>query len=236
MKGGKGLQVEYTIAGGPVRTLSVSTPMATVEIDGNKTKMGDIHIVNKGTSMLFAKMYTRGIPMMDQATTGSNFISMNVKYTDMDGKIIDPSSIAQGTDFVAEVEINNSNYGFDLKEMALTQIFPSGWEIRNTRMDLAESDEAESNYEDVAENYEEADENYYERRNETPIDKAEYIDFRDDRVLTYFDMRYRGKMTFKVILNAAYVGQFYLPTVYCEAMYDHDINASESGKWVKVVK
>ncbi|MFZ9955265.1 MAG: alpha-2-macroglobulin family protein [Flavobacteriales bacterium] len=236
MKGGKGLQVEYTVAGGPVRTLSVNTPMATVEIDGNKTKMGDIHIVNKGTSMLFAKMYTRGIPMMDQSTTGSNFITMDVKYTDMDGNTIDPSSIPQGTDFVAEVEINNSNYGFDLKEMALTQIFPSGWEIRNTRMDLAESDETESNYEEVAENYEEADENYYERRNETPIDKAEYIDFRDDRVLTYFDMRYRGKMTFKVVLNAAYVGQFYLPTVYCEAMYDHDINASESGRWVKVVK
>ena len=103
-------------------------------------------------------------------------------------------------------------------------------------MDLSESDETESNYEEVADSDDEAEDNYEARRNETPIDKAEYIDFRDDRVLTYFDMRYHGKMKFKVVLNAMYVGQFYLPTVYCEAMYDHDINASEGGKWVKVVK
>ena len=81
-----------------------------------------------------------------------------------------------------------------------------------------------------------AEDSYEDKRNETPIDKAEYINFRDDRVLTYFDMRYHGKMKFKVVLNAMYVGQFYLPTVYCEAMYDHDINASEGGKWVKVIK
>ncbi len=235
-KAGKGMNVEYTIAGGPVRTLSVSTPMATIEIDGNKIKGGEIHIVNKGSSLLFAKIYTRGIPLMDQATTGSNFISMNVTYTDMDGKVIDPSTIAQGTDFIAEVEISNDGYSSDLKEMALTQIFPSGWEIRNTRMDLAESDESENNYEEVADSYEEANDNYYEQREETPIDRADYIDFRDDRVLTYFDMRYHGKMKFKVMLNAAYVGQYYLPTVYCEAMYDHEINASEAGKWVKVIK
>jgi uncharacterized protein YfaS (alpha-2-macroglobulin family) len=210
--------------------------MATIEIDGNKIKGGEIHIVNKGSSLLFAKIYTRGIPLMDQATTGSNFISMNVTYTDMDGKVIDPSTIAQGTDFIAEVEISNDGYSSDLKEMALTQIFPSGWEIRNTRMDLAESDESENNYEEVADSYEEANDNYYEQREETPIDRADYIDFRDDRVLTYFDMRYHGKMKFKVMLNAAYVGQYYLPTVYCEAMYDHEINASQAGKWVKVIK
>lgn len=235
-KGAKGMQVEYTIAGGPVRTLSVNTPMAKVEIDGNKIKSGDIHVVNKGASMVFVKMYNRGIPLIGDETSSSNVISMKVNYTDMDGNTIDPTTIAQGTDFIAEVEISNDGYTSDLKEMALTQIFPSGWEIRNTRMDLSESDETESNYEEVADSDDEAEDNYEARRNETPIDKAEYIDFRDDRVLTYFDMRYHGKMKFKVVLNAMYVGQFYLPTVYCEAMYDHDINASEGGKWVKVIK
>ena len=38
-----------------------------------------------------------------------------------------------------------------------------------------------------------------------------------------------------MILNAAYLGRFYLPTVYCEAMYDNEINASQAGKWVEVV-
>jgi uncharacterized protein YfaS (alpha-2-macroglobulin family) len=43
-------------------------------------------------------------------------------------------------------------------------------------------------------------------------------------------------MTFRIVLNAAYVGRYYLPTVYCEAMYDNTINSRKPGKWVEVVK
>jgi len=38
-----------------------------------------------------------------------------------------------------------------------------------------------------------------------------------------------------ILLNASYVGRFYLPSVYCEAMYDNEINARKGGKWVEVV-
>jgi len=38
------------------------------------------------------------------------------------------------------------------------------------------------------------------------------------------------------LLNAAYAGEYYLPTVSCEAMYDNSISARKPGKWVKVVK
>jgi len=66
-------------------------------------------------------------------------------------------------------------------------------------------------------------------------DKSRYQDIRDDRVYTYFDIAKNKTKTYKVILNAAYLGRFYLPTVYCEAMYDNDINASKAGQWVEVV-
>jgi len=39
-----------------------------------------------------------------------------------------------------------------------------------------------------------------------------------------------------VLLNAAYLGRFYLPTVYCEAMYDNEIYSRKAGRWVEVVE
>lgn len=94
--------------------------------------------------------------------------------------------------------------------MALHQIFPSGWEIRNTRMDLVETNKI--------------------------ADVPTYQDIRDDRVYLYFDIDKNKTKRFRVLLNASYLGKFYLPTVYCEAMYDNEINAKKGGKWVEVVQ
>ena len=110
---------------------------------------------------------------------------------------------------MAQVEILHPGVRGEYKEMALTQIFPSGWEIHNTRMDAVS--------------------------NVHTADVPTYQDIRDDRVYTYFDIPRNGKKTYRVLLNAAYLGKFYLPTVYCEAMYDNEINSRKAGKWVSVV-
>ncbi|MFN8396504.1 MAG: hypothetical protein U0176_17905 [Bacteroidia bacterium] len=72
-------------------------------------------------------------------------------------------------------------------------------------------------------------------------------------MLTYFDLgspgqKYRypwayptrksepNQKTFRILLNASYLGKFYLPTVYVEAMYDNSISARIPGEWVTVVE
>jgi uncharacterized protein YfaS (alpha-2-macroglobulin family) len=95
--------------------------------------------------------------------------------------------------------------------MALTQIFPSGWEIHNSRLDENQNMSAKS-------------------------DLPTYQDIRDDRIYTYFDVLSGRSKTYKVVLNAAYVGRFYLPTTYTEAMYDNTISARIPGMWIDVVK
>ncbi|MBL4625926.1 MAG: hypothetical protein JKY42_12420 [Flavobacteriales bacterium] len=72
----------------------------------------------------------------------------------------------------------------------------------------------------------------------------EYQDIRDDRIYTYFDLsQYSGyhssrdhTKTFVVLLNAAYLGDYYLPAVLTESMYDNRVNAREKGQWTSVVK
>ena len=42
--------------------------------------------------------------------------------------------------------------------------------------------------------------------------------------------------TFTVLLNAAYLGNYYLPGVQVEAMYDDDYLVRTKGSWIEVVK
>ena len=136
---------------------------------------------------------------------------MDVHYTSMNGLDIDPKSITQGTDFIAVVTISNPGLRGEYRECALTQIFPSGWEIRNSNMMAGPID---------------------------PVAKSDYFDYRDirdDRALTYFWVSPNQSRTYRVQLHAAYTGHFYLPAVYCETMYDNAVNARKAGMWVDVV-
>jgi uncharacterized protein YfaS (alpha-2-macroglobulin family) len=145
----------------------------------------------------------------DQTAKAEN-LKMTVQYLDLNGQKIDPSRLAQGTDFVAQIKVTNpGSRGIRYEEMALTQVFPSGWEILNTRM---------TNIQRFANS-----------------SKVAYQDVRDDRVYSYFDIPRKSTQTYTIQLNAAYEGRFYLPTVYCEAMYDNTINARQPGKWIEVI-
>ena len=116
----------------------------------------------------------------------------------------------QGTDFVAKVTIKNPGKRGDYERMALTQIFPGGWEILNTRL--------------------------LEGEGSLQSSPSEYQDIRDDRVYTYFGIKENETLTYYVQLNAAYLGRYFLPGTYCAAMYDNSISAGMNGKWVEVVK
>ncbi|PBQ32680.1 hypothetical protein CNR22_13155 [Sphingobacteriaceae bacterium] len=175
--------------------------------DVDFAKTASVTIKNNGKSVLFAKVIVEGIPLTGDKSAYSKDLTMSIKYKDMKGKEIQPDKLIQGTEFTAEVFMSNPGTKGFLKEMALSQIFPSGWEIHNSRMDGTEG-----------------------------TNSARYQDIRDDRVYSYYDLAENTSKTFIIHLNATYLGRFYLPTVYSEAMYDNTISARVPGRWVEVVK
>jgi len=185
-------------------------PMAQKELQINESSSNNFMLSNNGKTVLFARLITEGIPAAGDQSSAENGLTLNVNYKSMEGKSIDVSALEQGTDFVAEVTIKNTGLRGDYKQLALTQVFASGWEIHNGRMDGTEQF--------------------------SDSDKPDYQDIRDDRVLSYFNLKANQSQTFRVLLNASYAGKFYLPTIYCEAMYDNTINARKPGKWVSVSK
>jgi alpha-2-macroglobulin len=205
----KELKFTYNLGKGDV---NAATKKAVSQIDmGLKGKSsGKVTVKNNGSGIIYARVTLQGIPETGDQTSASNNLSMNIRYLNMKGQEIDVTQLDQGTDFVAEVKITNPGILGNYQEMALTQIFPSGWEIHNTRMDGF--------------------------NNVHSADIPTYQNIRDDRVYSYFDINRNKTKTFRILLNAAYLGNFYLPTVSCEAMYDNKINARKPGKWVTVTK
>ena len=206
----RGMEFQYSVDGGSMQTKSSMKPFIQIDLDRNKTSAGKIKIQNEGGQVLYARLIMEGVPPLGQETAAANDLRISVTYKDMNGNVIDVSRLEQGSDFKAEVTVSHPGSRDHYREMALTQIFPSGWEIRNLRM---------------------------EGNGTTHMkDEPKYSDIRDDRVLQYFDLKRGDSKTYVVMLNAAYQGRYYLPAVSAEAMYDHTIHARETGQWVEVIK
>ena len=183
-------------------------PLWQWEIPREELSSGKVALRSESGQMLFARVVLDGIPQQGDNTAASDGLSIDVQYKDMAGNSLDPINIVQGTDFKAEVTVKNTGRKGDYEEIALSHIFPSGWEIHNNRLSGGKM----------------------------LGDKAEYQDIRDDRVYSFFDLEQGESKTFVVLLNASYQGKFYMPTAAVEAMYDKGIHAHTPGGWVNVVE
>ncbi|MBC7589265.1 MAG: hypothetical protein H7178_12995, partial [Chitinophagaceae bacterium] len=172
-----------------------------------------VQLKNNGSNVLYVRVINEGQPLSNQivpVNNNPNVLQVNVSYISSTGAAVDIAKLKQGRDFMAKVTIKNPGARGMYNEMALSQIFPSGWEILNTRL--------------------------YNSEGAFKSSPSEYMDIRDDRVYHYFDIRQNETLTYYVQLNAAYPGKYFWPGVYAEAMYDNTISGGVSGKWVEVVE
>ena len=198
------------VAGSATANINSSSTIAQ-QVVGWQNGKAVVKLTNKGSNVLYVRVINQGQPIGMQPiafNNNPNVLQLSVSYLNTNGSSIDVIKLKQGTDFVAKVVVSNPGTRGAYTQMALSQIFPSGWEILNTRMYNAEGAFQSS--------------------------KSDYMDIRDDRVYHYFNIASRETLTYYVQLNAAYLGKYYLPGVYCEAMYDNTISAGSGGKVVEV--
>ncbi|MBD0831125.1 alpha-2-macroglobulin family protein [Aestuariibaculum sediminum] len=207
--GGKSMQLEYTLNG---KTTPVSTNHAIAQRkliinEGNNL----LSFTNNLDNIVYVTLMNSGKLTLGEELTEQRGLNIGVNYKDLSGKTIDVKTLKQGQDFVAIVTVNNLK-DETINDIALTQIFPSGWEIVNTR---------------------------FTAFGDSTTSAARYTDIRDDRVNFYFDLDKQGKQSskrFSVLLNASYLGTYYLPGIQAEAMYDNDYFVRGKGQWVTVEK
>jgi uncharacterized protein YfaS (alpha-2-macroglobulin family) len=204
-------------------------PMIQREVKLMDDKANKAELVNKSKGELYARLLVRGIPAMGQETAAENGIRLEIAYKDMQGQDLNPDNMDQGSDFIAEFTVINPGSHGAMKQLALASVFPSGWEIRNTRMDPAmvqpQGKDAKTAGKSAATAATAA---------VNAASSFDYQDFRDDRVHTFFDLEAGGQKVFRFFLNAAYLGRYHMPQSQVEAMYDGSINARTKGGTVTV--
>lgn len=176
-------------------------------------KSGMIAVKNQGKGALSVDLITRTKLLSDTLPAISDNLRMDIRYANLNGTPISVNDIIQGTDFMAITSISNISGTSDYTNLALTHIIPSGWEIYNERMVAPETESVTADGSGKS------------------VSKYNYLDIRDDRVLTYFNLRRGETKVFTVRLQATYAGNFILPAVQCEAMYDVNVQArSKAGR------
>lgn len=206
--GGKALDVSY-IVNGKQKTINTKNAIAQRSIMVNNG-INEITFKNNKSNLVFVRVLNSGKLKLGEELPEQRGLVANVIYKDLKGNKINISELIQGQDFIASVSVTNQK-NFTVNDVALTQLFPSGWDIINTR---------------------------FTAFGNTTTSQADYTDIRDDRVSFYFNLG-TGKQkskTFNVMLNASYLGKYYLPGLQAEAMYDNDFLARTKGQWIEVVK
>ena len=204
--GSKGIDVTYTKDG---KSTQFTTGKTFIDRSvATQTGKNGITIKNNKNNTVYVRVLNSGILPVGKEQPYMSNLAAGVVFKNRKGEIINVTKIAQGTEFVAEVTIKNQR-NERVENVALSQILPSGFEIVNTRF---------TDYGDATNNV------------------ADYIDIRDDRTNFYFGLKANEVKTFRVLLNASYLGAYYLPGLQCEAMYDHSYLARTKGQWVEVVK
>jgi uncharacterized repeat protein (TIGR01451 family) len=165
-------------------------------------------IENKKGNVVYVTLIQKGkLPLGKELAERKN-LTISAKYTDSKGASLNIKKLRQGTEIIATVTVTNTSNDY-LDNIALTKIFPGGWEIVNTSFtELVGGAKGQ----------------------------ARYTDIRDDRVNFYFDLNRQKSKTFTVKLNASYLGTYYLPGTQVEAMYDASYYARNQGIWVEVIQ
>ena len=206
-KSSNGLQFIWTQQGQSHEVKSAKN-MFQETLSAKATK-GTVTVKNKGNGALYVVLTSQYLPDEHLTPATNRNIKLEVTYNHTGGSGATIPQVQKGTDLTAVIKVTNLSPSTDYTDVALTHIIPSGWEIYNERL--------------------------FSDNTTSTNDQFMHQDIRDDRILTYFDLPRNTTRTFRVRLQAAYGGDFVLPAILCEPMYNPDAYARTAAGRVKVI-
>lgn len=186
-------------------TVQTIKSLATRTISSQSGKNA-ITINNKSDNIVYINLYQEGKLPIGQEEVDRKNLYVSTIFLDAAEQSINVDRLHQGTEIIAQITVGNMS-DENINDLALTQIFPSGWEIINTSFTDFKGG---------------------------VTGQANFVDIRDNRVHFYLDLDKYSKKTFTVKLNASYLGRYYLPGTHVQAMYDKNFFAHGKGKWVEI--
>jgi len=203
---------------GKKKDFSFKNRPAKFVINSGFGKQIKVHIsADTSIKKVFSSLNWNGVPLRSTAEDESKNLSLRVAWYDEDGIKIKPSLLRQGTTFWARITVSPGQYTRRfLRNIALVQVIPAGWEIENTRLSGEDLPDWMGDWE---------------------LNREDFLDIRDDRVMWFFNLPGRSVgYDFVIKLNCITAGKFILPPTVTEAMYNDKYRARIKGYPVEVIK
>jgi len=133
-KTGAGKEMEYSLSQGSHKAETVHSNRQTVQALAFSDNQASFNLTNQGSATLFAIVTNQGTPAKEDRSERAKGLSLKIAYQDMEGRAIDIDRLKQGNDFFALVTVRNTS-NENATHLALTQLFPAGWEIVREKVD-----------------------------------------------------------------------------------------------------
>ncbi len=176
------------------------------EIGGKNLKLSI-----QGTGTCYYYWQASGIPVDANIPEKDNGVVIRRTYLTRDGKAINYQQIKQGDLIVAEIKMKALDK--QLENVIIADLLPGGLEIENPRLESH------------------ADVSWIQNENFYP----DYMDIRDDRLLLFVNLPEQREVTFYYAMRAVTVGNFVLPPIKGEAMYNPVYSSISSSGMIRVV-
>jgi len=163
-------------------------------------------VKNTGNKTLYGKATTRGIIPAGKETKIEKGLGLTVQYFNQNDIGIRPASLASGDSFSIRITVSNLTKN-KVDNVALSLPVPTTWEFANERIGAAEETEIATGY--------------------------DYRDIKDTDISTYFTLKPDEDKIFVFHATVAYNGNYYVPAVHAEAMYDADYQTVLPGQFIQ---
>jgi uncharacterized protein YfaS (alpha-2-macroglobulin family) len=150
----------------------------------------------------FFSVLTRGVPKDDAFKPSNAGLEIQREFLNRDGGALDLKGVQQGDLVVIRTKVRSTSG--PVQNVAIVNLLPSGLEVENPRLQSTEQLP------------------WVTDANLQP----EYMDLRDDRILLFADLPADTWQTFYTLVRAVAPGQFRLPPVQVEAMYNPALRAT----------
>jgi uncharacterized protein YfaS (alpha-2-macroglobulin family) len=198
-------KVNYAIEGLPKPVTTTHSSFESKIHSIGKASWGKaITIENRGSGDLYVTQNDRFVSDKIETPAEQSVIKITSTITKTGGSLANIAKL--GDDIFINVTVKNTTSA-QINDLALNTKMASGWELINPRI--------------------------YGTGQDQGINFT-YQDYRDDRVYTFFNLNPGESQTFSFRAKVAYIGDFFLPAITCEHMYDGSIVAKTASSRVVV--
>jgi uncharacterized protein YfaS (alpha-2-macroglobulin family) len=171
--------------------------------------------LSKAGGKIFMILSSEGVRENAKYRFGGEGLAIKRSYVDVSGEPLNLGSgaLKLGAVVYAQLSITNST-SERIQNIAFVDRFPAGWEIENPRLGRGDTSMSWIDKDKVW--------------------QADYMNLRDDRIELFGGLNPHETKNVVYALRAVTSGQFTMPPVEAEAMYDPDLWAREAGQRVVI--